>query len=85
MFSQDEVIAADNYEDMINTAIRHFESSLMYSADYIRLIAVDFYRKARAAFRYDCQVKGLKSKITLVRPTQVAVEELENDYIKLPS
>lgn len=57
------------------------KSNLKYSEDYMRRMVYSLYSRLRLVFDFDINaVKKVKSSITLVRPTEVAVVDIEEDY-----
>lgn len=57
------------------------KNNLKYSEDYMRRMVYSMYGRLRLIFDFDINaVPKVKSSITLVRPTEVAVVDIEEDY-----
>lgn len=65
----------------VDKLIQFGKSQTEYTEEYLRSTAQALYNRTKIVFEYDCsQVKKIKSPITLIRPTEVAVVEIEEDY-----
>ncbi len=66
----------------VDKLIQFGKSQTEYSEDYMRSVAQAMYNRLKILFAYDtnANVDKIKSPITLIRPTEVAVVEIEEDY-----
>lgn len=70
------------WEEKVNHLVAYgAKSNLKYSAEYLRKMVYTMYSRLRLVFDFDINaVSKVKSSITLVRPTEVAVVDIEEDY-----
>lgn len=89
VFSEDnpeEIIATfvdfKTWTDKVNHLVDYgLKSNLKYSENYLRKMVFSLYSRLRLIFDFDINaVQKLKSSITLVRPTEVAVVDIDEDY-----
>lgn len=84
--SPEEIIASladfatwpEKVNHLVNLGLK---SNLKYSEDYLRKMVSSLYSRLRLVFDFDINaVPKVKSSITLVRPTEVAVVDIDEDY-----
>lgn len=69
------------WEQKIDKLIEFGRSQTEYSEHYMRSMAQALFNRLKIVFNYDTKnVKKIKSAITLVRPTEVAVVDIDEDY-----
>lgn len=57
------------------------KNNIKYSDEYLRKMVISLFNRLRLIFDFDINaVKKVKSSITLVRPTEVAVVDIDEDY-----
>lgn len=71
-----------SWPDKVNHLVAYgLEINLKYSEEYLRNMVYSMYSRLRLVFDFDINaVAKLKSSITLVRPTEVAVVDIDEDY-----
>lgn len=69
------------WDQKIDKLIEFGRSQTEYSEKYMRSMAHALFNRLKIVFNYDTKnVKKIKSAITLVRPTEVAVVDIDEDY-----
>lgn len=69
------------WDQKIDKLIEFGRSQTEYSEQYMRSMAHALFNRLKIVFNYDTKnVKKIKSAITLVRPTEVAVVDIDEDY-----
>lgn len=69
------------WEAKVDKLIQFGKSQTEYTEEYMRLIAHAMYNRLKIVFASDItKVEKIKSPITLIRPTEVAFVEIEEDY-----
>lgn len=82
----DEILAAlapvKTWPEKINKLVEFGKrANIEYSGEYLRKMIDAFYTRLKLVFEFDEQsVKKIKSSITLVRPTEVSVVDIDEDY-----
>lgn len=69
------------WESKVDKLIQFGKSQTEYSEEYMRSITQAMYNRLKIVFEFDTvNVEKIKSPITLIRPTEVAFVEIEEDY-----
>ncbi|KAJ6625428.1 Fatty acid synthase [Pseudolycoriella hygida] len=69
------------WEAKLDKLVQFVKSQVEFSEEYIRSITKAVYNRLKIVFEFDTtHVKKIKSPITLIRPTEVAFTEIEEDY-----
>lgn len=84
--SRDEVMSAlteaNTWEDKINCLIQSGSKlNLDYSENYLRNLVSSLFSRLKMVFEFNADnITKIKSSITLIRPTEVAVVDIEENY-----
>lgn len=69
---------SDKIDRLVKCGIR---SNIKYSEQYLRQMVQSFYNRLKIVFDFNTEnVTKIQSSITLVRPTEVAVVDIDDDY-----
>lgn len=70
-----------SWEDRVNKLIELSQHQHVYSEPYLRKSADAFYKRLKVILAWDNKnIKKIKAPITLVRPTEVSVVDIDEDY-----
>lgn len=77
-----KLIACPTWDEKVTKLVEFGKiSNSEYSSDYLRSMTYAILRRIKMVLNYDTKnVKKIKTGITLVRPTEVAVVEIDEDY-----
>lgn len=84
--SHDEIISAlaenNTWTDKINCLVQFSSKlNLEYSENYLHNLVSSLFNRLKMVFDFDADnMKKIKSSITLIRPTEVAVVDIDEDY-----
>lgn len=69
------------WTDKIDKLVEYGRAQSEYSEQYMRSMTQAMYNRLKIVFDYDAKnVERIRAPITLVRPTEVAVVEIDEDY-----
>lgn len=69
------------WQTKVDKLIQFGKSQIEYSEEYMRAVSQAMYNRLKIVFEYNTEnVVKIKSPITLIRPTEVAFVEIEEDY-----
>lgn len=70
-----------NWEDRVNKLIELSQNQHVYSEPYLRQSADALYKRLKVVLEADySKMKPIKAPITLVRPTEVSIVDIDEDY-----
>ena len=70
-----------NFDERINKLAEISKEKKLYSEDYVRIMLTACFNRTKMTLNYDVKnVEPIKSSITLIRPTEVSVVDIEEDY-----
>ncbi|KAH8409664.1 hypothetical protein KR222_001306 [Zaprionus bogoriensis] len=71
----------ETIDEKIELFMQYVDKQTLYGKDYSRTMVDAMFRRVRMASRFDLDsVKDLKADITLVRPAEVSLQDIEEDY-----
>ncbi|EDW67835.2 fatty acid synthase [Drosophila virilis] len=71
----------DTLKEKMDLFMEYVDKQNVYSKDYSRAMVEAMFRRVKSAANFDLNsVKDLKSPITLVRPAEVSLQDIEEDY-----
>ncbi|XP_062126451.1 fatty acid synthase [Drosophila sulfurigaster albostrigata] len=71
----------DTPQEKMDLFMEYVDKQSAYSKDYSRTMVEAMFRRVKMAANFDLDsVKDLKSPITLVRPAEVSLQDIEEDY-----
>lgn len=71
----------DTPKEKMDLFMEYVEKQSLYSKEYSRLLVEAMFRRVKMVSNYDLDsIKDLKSPITLVRPAEVSLQDIEEDY-----
>lgn len=84
--SHDEILSAlgefSTWSDKVDCLIQFSSKlNLEHSESYLRSLVDSLFKRLKMVFDFDADnIRKIKSSITLIRPTEVAVVDIEEDY-----
>lgn len=71
----------DTLKEKMDLFMEYVDKQNVYSKEYSRAMVEAMFRRVKSAAQFDSNsVKDLKSPITLVRPAEVSLQDIEEDY-----
>ncbi|EDV94359.1 GH20702 [Drosophila grimshawi] len=71
----------DTLKEKMDLFMKYVDKQNIYSKDYFKVMIEALFRRVKIAAKFDLNsIRDLKSPIMLVRPTEVSLNDIEEDY-----